>query len=41
MTVLGGAGVGKTRLVLEAAGRLEGDPAVLVDRCLPYGKGST
>ena len=41
MTVLGGAGVGKTRLVLEAAGRLEGDPAVLVGRCLPYGNGST
>ena len=40
-TVLGGAGVGKTRLVLEAAGRLEGDPAVLVGRCLPYGHGST
>jgi tetratricopeptide (TPR) repeat protein len=40
-TVLGGAGVGKTRLVLEAAGRLEGDPAVLVGRCLPYGNGST
>jgi class 3 adenylate cyclase len=41
VTVLGGAGVGKTRLVLEAAGRLEGGPAVLVGRCLPYGKGST
>jgi hypothetical protein len=41
VTVLGGAGVGKTRLVLEAAGRLEGDPAVLVGRCLPYGNGST
>ena len=41
LTVLGGAGVGKTRLVLEAAGRLPGDPAVLVGRCLPYGNGST
>jgi hypothetical protein len=41
LTVLGGAGVGKTRLVLEAAGRLGGDPAVLVGRCLPYGNGST
>ena len=41
LTVLGGPGVGKTRLVLEAAGRLGGDPAVLVGRCLPYGNGST
>jgi class 3 adenylate cyclase len=41
VTVLGGAGVGKTRLVLEAAARLQGDPAVLVGRCLPYGNGST
>ena len=29
LTVLGGAGVGRTRLVLEAAGRLEGEPALL------------
>ena len=41
LTVLGGAGVGKTRLVLEAAGRLREQPAVLVGRCLPYGNGST
>src|SRR5829696_779681 len=41
LTVLGGPGVGKTRLVLEAAGRLGGDPAVLAGRCLPYGNGST
>jgi class 3 adenylate cyclase/tetratricopeptide (TPR) repeat protein len=41
VTVLGGAGVGKTRLVLEAAGRLEDQPALLVGRCLPYGNGST
>ena len=41
LTVLGGAGVGKTRLVLEAAARLEGDPALLLGRCLPYGNGST
>jgi hypothetical protein len=41
LTVLGGPGVGKTRMVLEAAGRLGGDPAVLVGRCLPYGNGST
>ena len=33
--------MGKTRLVLEAAGRLPGDPAALVGRCLPYGNGST
>ncbi|HSK35397.1 MAG TPA: AAA family ATPase, partial [Actinomycetota bacterium] len=41
LTVLGGAGVGKTRLVLEAAGRLEGEPALLLGRCLPYGNGGT
>jgi class 3 adenylate cyclase/tetratricopeptide (TPR) repeat protein len=41
LTVLGGAGVGKTRLVLEAAAGLPGDPAVLAGRCLPYGNGST
>jgi class 3 adenylate cyclase/tetratricopeptide (TPR) repeat protein len=41
LTVLGGAGVGKTRLVLEAAGRLPDRPAVLVGRCLPYGTGNT
>ena len=41
LTVLGGPGVGKTRLVLEAAAGLAGDPAVLVGRCLPYGNGST
>ena len=41
VTVLGGAGVGKTRLVLEAAGGLEDRPALLLGRCLPYGNGST
>jgi class 3 adenylate cyclase/tetratricopeptide (TPR) repeat protein len=41
LTVLGGAGVGKTRLVLEAAAGLPRDPAVLAGRCLPYGNGST
>ena len=41
VTVLGGAGVGKTRLVLEATGGLEGRPALLLGRCLPYGNGST
>jgi class 3 adenylate cyclase len=41
VTVLGGAGVGKTRLVLEAAGRLEDQPTLLLGRCLPYGNGST
>ncbi len=34
-----GAGVGKTRLVLEATGRLEGQPTLLRGRCLPYGNG--
>ncbi|MDF2740516.1 MAG: hypothetical protein K0S88_1884 [Actinomycetia bacterium] len=41
LTVLGGAGVGKTRLVVEAAGRLPDEPVVLLGRCLPYGNGST
>jgi class 3 adenylate cyclase/tetratricopeptide (TPR) repeat protein len=41
VTVLGGAGVGKTRLVLEAAGGLEDQPTLLLGRCLPYGNGST
>ena len=39
--MLGGAGVGKTRLVLEAAGGLDDRPAMLLGRCLPYGNGST
>ena len=41
LTVLGGAGVGKSRLVWEFAGGLTGDVTVLGGRCLPYGEGIT
>ncbi|WP_119302017.1 ATP-binding protein [Dongia deserti] len=41
LTVLGGAGVGKSRFVSEFAGVLAGDVTVLRGRCLPYGKGIT
>ena len=41
LTVLGGAGVGKSRLVWEFAGRSAGDVTVLRGRCLPYGEGIT
>ncbi|HYN16958.1 MAG TPA: BTAD domain-containing putative transcriptional regulator, partial [Actinomycetes bacterium] len=40
-TVLGEAGIGKTRLVHELAARLGGDATVLTGRCLPYGDGIT
>jgi class 3 adenylate cyclase/tetratricopeptide (TPR) repeat protein len=40
-TILGSAGVGKSRLVEEFLRRLEGDAAVLWGRCLPYGDGIT
>ena len=40
-TVLGEAGVGKTRLVRELAARIGGDATVLTGRCLPYGEGIT
>jgi class 3 adenylate cyclase/tetratricopeptide (TPR) repeat protein len=40
-TVLGSAGVGKSRLVEEFLGRLEGRASVLRGRCLPYGDGIT
>ncbi len=40
-TVLGSAGVGKSRLVEEFLGRLEGRANVLRGRCLPYGDGIT
>lgn len=39
-TVLGAAGVGKSRLVAEFLGALEGVPVVR-GRCLPYGEGIT
>ncbi|MCI0429261.1 MAG: AAA family ATPase [Rhodospirillales bacterium] len=41
LTVLGGAGVGKSRLVWEFAGGFAGDVTVLRGRCLPYGEGIT
>jgi DNA-binding SARP family transcriptional activator len=40
-TVLGAAGVGKSRLVLEFLDRIDGDVAVARGRCLPYGEGIT
>jgi class 3 adenylate cyclase/tetratricopeptide (TPR) repeat protein len=41
MTVLGSAGVGKSRLSKEFISGLDGDARVLVGRCLPYGDGIT
>ena len=40
-TILGLAGVGKSRLVEEFVSRLEGRAAFLRGRCLPYGDGIT
>ena len=41
LTVLGEAGVGKSRLVSEVAGNLPSDMIVAHGRCLPYGEGIT
>ena len=41
VTVIGEAGLGKTRLVQEFAGRLGGEAHVFTGRCLPYGEGIT
>jgi predicted ATPase len=41
VTVLGDAGVGKSRLVQEFTAGLGGDVTVLRGRCLPYGEGIT
>ena len=41
VTVIGEAGLGKTRLVHEVAGRLGREVNVLTGRCLPYGEGIT
>ncbi len=41
LTVLAPAGVGKSRLVREFLGRIEGDAQVLRGRCLSYGDGIT
>jgi class 3 adenylate cyclase/tetratricopeptide (TPR) repeat protein len=40
-TVLGDAGVGKSRLVAELAEGLDGEAVLLQGRCLPYGRGIT
>jgi predicted ATPase/class 3 adenylate cyclase len=41
LTVLGSAGVGKSRLVQEFVGEVGADATVLRGRCLPYGEGIT
>jgi predicted ATPase/class 3 adenylate cyclase len=41
VTVIGEAGLGKTRLVQEFAGGLGGEALVLTGRCLSYGEGIT
>ena len=41
LTVLGDAGVGKTRLAVELAAALENDARVAVGRCVSYGEGAT
>jgi predicted ATPase/class 3 adenylate cyclase/DNA-binding winged helix-turn-helix (wHTH) protein len=41
VSVLGAAGVGKSRLVEEFVGGLDGQATVLRGRCLPYGEGIT
>jgi class 3 adenylate cyclase/tetratricopeptide (TPR) repeat protein len=40
-TVLGSAGMGKSRLVAEALRTIEGEATVLKGSCLPYGEGIT
>ena len=40
-TVLGAPGVGKSRLVAEFLGAVQGESTVLRGRCLPYGEGIT
>jgi class 3 adenylate cyclase/tetratricopeptide (TPR) repeat protein len=41
VTVIGAAGVGKTRLVSELVAELDGHATVAAGRCLPYGDGIT
>jgi class 3 adenylate cyclase/tetratricopeptide (TPR) repeat protein len=41
VTLIGEPGIGKSRLVRELVGRIEGDTRVLSGRCLPYGEGIT
>ncbi len=40
-TVLGSAGIGKSRLLREFLDEVDGDATVLSGRCLPYGEGIT
>jgi predicted ATPase/class 3 adenylate cyclase len=40
-TVLGPAGIGKSRLAAEVIGSLQGTATTLTGRCLPYGEGIT
>jgi DNA-binding SARP family transcriptional activator/tetratricopeptide (TPR) repeat protein len=41
VTVLGEAGIGKTRLIREVLGRLDEQARILVGRCASYGEGAT
>jgi DNA-binding SARP family transcriptional activator len=41
LTILGPAGIGKSRLAQELASLAAGDATVLVGRCVPYGEGIT
>jgi class 3 adenylate cyclase/tetratricopeptide (TPR) repeat protein len=41
VTLIGPAGVGKSRLTRELLSRLGGEPTVIRGRCLPYGEGIT
>jgi class 3 adenylate cyclase/tetratricopeptide (TPR) repeat protein len=40
-SILGPAGVGKSRLVAELVGQLDGEAKIVTGRCLPYGDGIT
>jgi class 3 adenylate cyclase/tetratricopeptide (TPR) repeat protein len=40
-TILGSAGIGKSRLVLEFLDRADSEATILLGRCLPYGEGIT
>ncbi len=40
-TILGAAGIGKSRLIREFLDRAEGEATILLGRCLPYGEGIT
>ena len=40
-TVVGPGGIGKSRLIREFLGSVDGEATVLIGRCLPYGEGIT